>query len=778
MKVLITDGDNRAALAVVRSLGRAGHQVVVGERRMPALAQSSRYCRQRFVYPDPVSAPDAFVEHLVDYAHSHAIEALLPISDITTFLTTRNRDRFPVTCGIPFASADTLERAADKVDMLQTASRLGLPVPRSIVIKTPAEVADTTLEFPLVIKPWRSRILTAEGWASTAVSYAADLEQLQRDLAGRPAHEFPVMLQERITGSGAGVFACYDHGKAVALFSHRRLRERPPWGGVSVLSESVALPPRATAYATRLLDEIGWHGIAMVEFKEDVRDGEPKLMEINGRFWGSLQLAIDAGVDFPRLLLQTLGSTGFPPPPAYKIGIKSRWLWGDLDSLMLTYRGRPAGAATGGEDARRLPATLSFLKFWGSGLHYDNPKWHDPRPGMFETYHRLVKGAKAAASSPADRKPALARAAGALGNAAAIHRSGLRVSLASCPETTGLDEASWNALASQSETNSIFQTHEWSKSWWQSFHDQHESMLLTVNDGSRTVGVAPLVLGRRASGDGVVHFLSDNRADYCDILAAGDKARVLRAVVDTLGDDKRWHLLDLSNIPMASQTVPLLKDICQRAGYHVIAEEQYRCPSLLIAGHEAAAKAIANKESLRRRENYFRKAGNLVCRNLTEAAEIEPMLDAFFSQHIARWQASSSPSLFEQARNRDFYRKLTHNIAPAGWLAFAVIEFDGRPIAFHYGFDYNGALLWYKPSFEPKLASHSPGMVLVRHLIQSAIANGRRELDFTVGDEQFKKRFTNIVRTTSQVLVFRDKSRYLLERSKRRLSTSLKRLSA
>jgi predicted ATP-grasp superfamily ATP-dependent carboligase len=185
------------------------------------------------------------------------------------------------------------------------------------------------------------------------------------------------------------VFACYDRGRAVALFSHRRLRERPPWGGVSVLSESAPLCPQASASATALLDAIGWHGVAMVEFKRDDRDDTPRLMEINGRFWGSLQLAIDAGVDFPAMLLTLVEGGSFPPQAPYRLGVRNRWLWGDVDNLILTLTGSgPAGPRRG-----RLRAVGDFLAFRGKDLHYENPRRGDLRPFAFESYRwcaRLV----------------------------------------------------------------------------------------------------------------------------------------------------------------------------------------------------------------------------------------------------------------------------------------------------------------------------------------------------------------------------------------------------
>src|SRR5678815_1154177 len=86
-------------------------------------------------------------------------------------------------------------------------------------------------------------------------------------------------------------------------FAHRRIREKPPSGGVSVLSESVAADPETVRKSLALLSALDWNGTAMVEYKQDRVTGQRYLMEINGRFWGSLQLAIDAGVDFPALLV-------------------------------------------------------------------------------------------------------------------------------------------------------------------------------------------------------------------------------------------------------------------------------------------------------------------------------------------------------------------------------------------------------------------------------------------------------------------------------------------
>lgn len=337
MRILVTDGNTRAALAITRSLGRAGHEVRVGANTLDSLAGASRHCQARVCYPDPDRYGQAFVDFIGDYVAHEAVDVLLPVTDITTLTIDAHRARMPSGCALPFPDLDTVKTVADKAAMMALAEQLGVDIPRTLTLGSAADPAASAqnLNFPLVIKPCKSRVATETGWIYTAVSYAHDAAELQRLLGNLDPRVFPVLLQEKIVGPGMGVFICTNRGRVLAGFAHQRLREKPPSGGVSVLRESVALDPLAFEFSARLLEELKWDGVAMVEFKRDVRDGRPKLMEINGRFWGSLQLAIDAGVDFPRLLIDSLERLPEQPQLDYRTGVRTRWLWGDIDALML-----------------------------------------------------------------------------------------------------------------------------------------------------------------------------------------------------------------------------------------------------------------------------------------------------------------------------------------------------------------------------------------------------------------------------------------------------------
>ncbi|HEX5632505.1 MAG TPA: ATP-grasp domain-containing protein, partial [Gemmatimonadales bacterium] len=207
-----------------------------------------------------------------------------------------------------------------------------------------------------------------------------------------PGEAYPLLLQQRIVGPGTGIFLLVWDGETRAVFAHRRLREKPPSGGVSVLSESVAAEPDLVAQSRRLLDAFGWRGVAMVEYKRDAATGVPYLMEINGRFWGSLQLAVDAGVDFPSLLVDC--AQGAPPaaPPAFRVGRRLRWCWGDVDHLLTRLRHDDATLSLPPGSPGRGRAVLDFLAAWRPGQRVETFRLDDPRPFVRESLNWLRGG--------------------------------------------------------------------------------------------------------------------------------------------------------------------------------------------------------------------------------------------------------------------------------------------------------------------------------------------------------------------------------------------------
>jgi predicted ATP-grasp superfamily ATP-dependent carboligase len=326
---------------------------------------------------------------------------------VTTHAVCADRAHLSRHCRLAVPSLQAFELVTNKASLVEHAASCGVPVPRTHVVDGRAQLRDIIdrVAYPAVVKPTRSRINTGAGWVLGSAQYADSREALERLF---DTHEylasFPALIQERIVGPGVGMFALFDHGTLVAEFSHRRLREKPPAGGASVLSESRAVDPRLRDFAVRMLGPIGWHGVAMMEYKQDRRTGECVLMEVNGRFWGSLELAVAAGVDFPFLAFQLAQGVRPDTMPAYAAGVKNRWLLGDLDHLLLRlFRSADALDLPGGAPSA-LRTLMDFLRIVEPKLHYEVISGSDWRPFVTEL-GQYVRGIARAVTS-VRRKPA------------------------------------------------------------------------------------------------------------------------------------------------------------------------------------------------------------------------------------------------------------------------------------------------------------------------------------------------------------------------------------
>lgn len=384
--ILVLDAAQRSALAVTRSLGQLDNiTLVTADSTATALAGCSKYSSRYLQSPNPADEPELFLQWLKRTCAETAYSLVLPVTEITSQLLLMHAEQLP-DVHLAFANYDTVMSLADKYRLLEQAKAAGVPVPQFTLFSSSAQLPQM-LDYPCVIKPCLSRIYTGKGWISTSVKLLHNEKDLQDALASAPyLAQYPFMVQEFIPGSGAGLFCLYDQGRAVTFFAHKRLREKPPQGGVSVLCESVAVDATLKYYAQQLLDHVHWHGVAMVEFRV-TPEGTPYLMEVNTRFWGSLQLSIDAGVDFPRLLVQAeLGIKG-DIPDNYTIGTRLRWLLGDLDSLYLCLKGTyPLN--------QKLKRVLAFFISSPFNTRHETNRLDDMGPGIYEfkTYIRQLLG--------------------------------------------------------------------------------------------------------------------------------------------------------------------------------------------------------------------------------------------------------------------------------------------------------------------------------------------------------------------------------------------------
>ncbi len=365
-EVFITDGHWRKSLAAVRALGRQGIGVTVGESTRLATAAFSKYSDRTVVYPSPLMNASDFLDFLQRHLSRNPYRMVLPMEYETLSLIAQNYDDFSRYAYIPVVSYEKLKIAQNKEKILRLAESLGIPTPKTWYIDDISRIHSLKgeLSYPVVIKPRNAA-------GALGVCYPETPEELEAQyLAVHRRFPYP-MVQEFIPREGPGYGASFlfdEKGRVKASFVHKRLREYPVTGGASTLRESVIYDD-IREMAQSLLQSLDWFGVAMVEFKVDPRDGLPKLMEINPRFWGSLALAVEAGVNFPHLLYRMSHGEDFSPVERYTVGVKCRWL---LPGDILHFIYHP----------HRSSLIPDFFRFFDKNTSYDILSMDDPLPAL------------------------------------------------------------------------------------------------------------------------------------------------------------------------------------------------------------------------------------------------------------------------------------------------------------------------------------------------------------------------------------------------------------
>jgi len=339
---LITDASTREALAVIRSLGKKGIEVWASDSTCFNAGFLSRYCRHKVLYPPPETSKTKFVKSMLGLVKRERFDLLIPVTDFTVVPCSEYKEDFEKYVRVAAPDYETLLKAFDKAQTIQIAAQHNIRHPRTFIIEEIECIKKIAKEirYPAVIKP-RMRVIWARDRAMTLKvthrNYARDrsdlvdkYSQIVTTLERLGVSGYLPMVQEYAAGEGYGVEVLMHNLDPLALFMHRRLREYPISGGASTLRESV-MDERLMKLGVELLKAMKWDGVAMVEFKVDKANFESTLMEVNGRFWGSLALAIAAGVDFPYLVYKIAVQGEHANPPEYKKGVKQRWLIpGDL----------------------------------------------------------------------------------------------------------------------------------------------------------------------------------------------------------------------------------------------------------------------------------------------------------------------------------------------------------------------------------------------------------------------------------------------------------------
>ena len=391
MRVLVLDGNQNQAVASVRSLAKAGHEVLAGETSSWSKAGWSRYCSGMFDYPDPEQDIAGFVGRIREIAKQESGTLVLPMTEVTTLPLSAQRSLILSTgARLVFPAHEDVLRAFNKDEMVRLAASLGVAVPKTVVVSNSddARGAGAQLRFPVVIKPQSSVESDSRGQVRITGRplYAKDAAELQARSLQLARICSSMLVQEFVDGDGVGYFALMSHGDLRAEFAHHRIRDVHPTGSGSAVRISVEPDPEVRRASLAILRSLNWHGVAMVEFRQ-LSGQPPVFMEVNGRFWNSLPLACYAGVDFPALVAQMAETGDVATQDGFHNNVRCRWLIGDVRHMVEVWRGAPTGYPK--PYPSRMKTLLSVMTPV-RGTYHDNFQWQDPLPELGDWLY-LVK---------------------------------------------------------------------------------------------------------------------------------------------------------------------------------------------------------------------------------------------------------------------------------------------------------------------------------------------------------------------------------------------------
>lgn len=355
--VLILGWIPRIIIPIARSLHRRGVPVdVVSFSRFPRI--SSRAIYEFRNVPRPDLDRKGFIRQLRQFVMDRGHDMLIPTDDCMLTAVTKHYDDLvdltQVACPPPAITRLVLEKAAT----LNIASNVGIRVPQSEVVSSSSQLQGLVgaIPFPWIVKPAQKEIRVEEVKSCTLTS----ADEVAASFPKGQQFEPPMLVQEYCAGAGVGVEILLHRGECLAAFQHRRLKELPYTGGYSVTAVAETLDRNLLQSSLNLLHALRWDGIAMIEYKVDAA-GRVVLMEVNGRYWGTISLPIFAGIDFPWYQWQLLHGEAVTAPCSYEDGIKWRWTVGYLARLCTLLA--KAGHSTSARGVLRTTLWQSFADF-------------------------------------------------------------------------------------------------------------------------------------------------------------------------------------------------------------------------------------------------------------------------------------------------------------------------------------------------------------------------------------------------------------------------------
>lgn len=327
IKILITDGANKNTLSILRHLDHREIQIDVTSNlpKLLTLCSYSRFCKNTIYINSNPADSEKYAEEIIKILKTGNYDVFIPVGLSSNIMASKFKNEIQSFVNISIADWKYLKIAANKDLTLKLASNIGLPIPKTFLINDSRNLYNI-IDFPVVIK-------SSDG--KNFIKYCNNNQELlenYKEISSKSRTQ--IICQEYIEGFGCGFFGVYHNGDLRSFFLHKRLKEFPISGGSSAVAESF-FDRKLYQYGKKICDELKWNGPIMVEFKYDLIGKDYKLIEINPKLWGSLDLTIEAGINIPDILIQSALNTDIDPILKYKY-IKYRWIFPDEFKVLIS----------------------------------------------------------------------------------------------------------------------------------------------------------------------------------------------------------------------------------------------------------------------------------------------------------------------------------------------------------------------------------------------------------------------------------------------------------
>jgi len=327
-----------------------------------AIGLHSKYCHKKIIYPNPRTDTAEFLNYLYTLVSENDYECIIPLHTYTAFLLIKYRKLFSEFTQIPPPNFNVFYNAFDKTKLLKIALENDILCPKTYFYTDVNEIIDAINGYPVVVKPAKRH--------GIKIAICNNQSEFVENYTYMTKRYGECIVQDYIPNGGEfGVYTIFNkHSEPIALSVHKRLRSMHTYGGISTLRKTTK-NEKLVNLAFKLLKTIKWSGAAMVEFRIDTRDNQPKLMEINPRFWGSLQLSILSGIDFPYKLYQLTMQDDPIPNLDFKENVYCRWFLADITNVF--------------QSSKKVKKIIDLCR---PDVHNDIISIMDPKPGLIALF--------------------------------------------------------------------------------------------------------------------------------------------------------------------------------------------------------------------------------------------------------------------------------------------------------------------------------------------------------------------------------------------------------